>query len=98
MTILLLLFELLAFYIYISLPSFQNVKDILNRYVFDLTDNFIEERETEFYNNKLSIILLKRFNEEINNNELFKYYEIISSPVYVPSFNNSVYDHSILWI
>lgn len=89
MTIFLLLLELLSFYIFVSIPSFQNVKDMLNHNVFRLTDNFLNERETELYNNKIGLSMLKQFNREIKSNDHFKYYEMISQTVYVPYFDNN---------
>lgn len=89
MTIFLLLLQLLSFYIVISIPSFRNVKDILNHNVFRLTDNFLGEKETDFYNSKTAVAQLKQFNEEISNNKLFKFYEINAQSIYIPYFEHN---------
>ncbi len=91
MAIFLLVFELLSFYIFISIPSFENAKDISNHNVFRLTDNFLDEREAELYKNKIGYQLLAHFNKEISNSHYFKYYEIDSTSVYVPYTNNEIF-------
>ena len=89
MTIFLLLLQLLFFYTFISIQSFESTKDILNRNVFRLTDNFVGDSETELYANKIGLQLLKQFHKEISNNNYFEYYEIISQPVYIPYWDNN---------
>lgn len=88
LAIFLLVLELLSFSIYISIPSFDNVKDISNQNVYRLIDNFLEEKESELYKNKIGFQLLVQFNKEISNSSYFKYYEIDTTSVYIPKFKN----------
>jgi len=80
---------LLSYYVYTSIPSFDNVKDISNQNVYYLTDNFVEEKEAELFNNKIGFQLLAEFNKEISNNKIFTYYEIDSTMVYLQKFKNN---------
>ncbi|AGC67608.1 hypothetical protein Cst_c05860 [Thermoclostridium stercorarium subsp. stercorarium DSM 8532] len=98
LTVFLIIAELLSFYIYVSVPSFNNIKDFSNHNIYRLTDNFLGEKENELFENKIGFQLLSEFNKEISNSPCFEYYEIDTTNIYIPKFEGdeifvSGYEH-----